>query len=418
MKVSAGLRQESHSSFPDSEDNEKRSHIPGVFLTGVMEVSGIKVRVAEGEFWTSKQRDGHSLHEISYRACFKPQLPHFFLEHLSRPGDWIYDPFSGRGTTAIESGLLSRNVITNDANPLSALLTIPRFFPPARDELHKRLEDIPLVPETEPDMDLSMFYDKKTFGEISAIRDYISERQKDGVYDELDGWVRMVATNRLTGHSPGFFSVYTLPPNQAVSQERQKIINEKLQQSPQYRDTHKILEKKSARLISDLKPGEKLRLSEIGRKGIFLTGDARTTPQIDDESVSLTITSPPFLNIVQYSKDNWLRCWFNGIDGEKVAGWLTLTPTVSKWEEVMGSVFKELYRITKPEGHVAFEVGEVRKGSVKLDEHVIPLALSAGFECSLVLVQTQNFTKTAHIWGISNNTGGTNTNRIVLLQKN
>ena len=111
-------------------------------------------------------------------------------------------------------------------------------------------------------------------------------------------------------------------------------------------------------------------------------------------------------------------CWFNGIDGEKVAGWLTLTPTVSKWEEVMGSVFKELYRITKPEGHVAFEVGEVRKGSIKLDEHVIPLALSAGFECSLVLVQTQNFTKTAHIWGISNNSGGTNTNRIVLLKKN
>jgi len=30
-------------------------------------------------------------------------------------------------------------------------------------------------------------------------------------------WVRMVALGRLTGHSPGFFSVYTLPPNQAVT---------------------------------------------------------------------------------------------------------------------------------------------------------------------------------------------------------
>lgn len=29
------------------------------------------------EFWTAKQRAAHSLHEVSYRACFKPQLPRF-----------------------------------------------------------------------------------------------------------------------------------------------------------------------------------------------------------------------------------------------------------------------------------------------------------------------------------------------------
>src|SRR5258708_15158534 len=32
------------------------------------------------EFWTAKQRQAHSLHEVSYRACFKPQLPRFFIE--------------------------------------------------------------------------------------------------------------------------------------------------------------------------------------------------------------------------------------------------------------------------------------------------------------------------------------------------
>ena len=34
------------------------------------------------EFWTSKQRQGHSLHEISYRACFKSELPSFFIDKL------------------------------------------------------------------------------------------------------------------------------------------------------------------------------------------------------------------------------------------------------------------------------------------------------------------------------------------------
>ncbi len=42
-------------------------------------VAGQRVPVFTNEFWTSKQRAAHSLHEISYRACFKPQLPRFFI---------------------------------------------------------------------------------------------------------------------------------------------------------------------------------------------------------------------------------------------------------------------------------------------------------------------------------------------------
>src|SRR5216684_2410741 len=47
------------------------------------------------EFWTAKQRQASSLHEVSYRACFKPQLPRFFIERLTQPGEVIYDPFMG-----------------------------------------------------------------------------------------------------------------------------------------------------------------------------------------------------------------------------------------------------------------------------------------------------------------------------------
>ena len=54
----------------------------------------------------------------------------------------------------------------------------------------------------------------------------------------------MVAINRLSGHSPGFFSVYTLPPNQAVSAQSQRKINDQRGQTPPDRDVRKsILEK-------------------------------------------------------------------------------------------------------------------------------------------------------------------------------
>jgi hypothetical protein len=133
--------------------------------------------------------------------------------------------------------------------------------------------------------------------------------------------------------------------------------------------------------------------------------------------VQLTVTSPPFLNVVQYAKDNWLRCWFNHLDAEAIGAGITMATSVNEWSAVMQEVLDELYRVTKPRGWVAFEVGEVQRGSVNLDEAVVPLGLQAGFRVEAILINTQKFTKTSNIWGVGNNTLGTNSNRIVMLQK-
>lgn len=71
--------------------------------------------------------------------------------------------------------------------------------------------------------------------------------------DHADAWIRMVATNRLTGHSSGFFSVYTLPPNQAVSVDSQRKINEKRAQTPPLRDVKAIIMHKSRSLLRIIK---------------------------------------------------------------------------------------------------------------------------------------------------------------------
>ena len=43
--------------------------------------------------------------------------------------------------------------------------------------------------------------------------------------------------------------------------------------------------------------------------------------------------------------------------------------------------------------------------------------IAAGFACDAVLINQQAFTKTANIWGVGNNTLGTNSNRIVVFKK-
>jgi hypothetical protein len=63
----------------------------------------ISVPTYVNEFWTARQRQASSLHGVSYRACSKPQLPRFFIQRLTQPGDVVYDPFMGRGTTPVEA---------------------------------------------------------------------------------------------------------------------------------------------------------------------------------------------------------------------------------------------------------------------------------------------------------------------------
>jgi hypothetical protein len=218
----------------------------------------------------------------------------------------------------------------------------------------------------------------------------------------------MVALNRLTGHSPGFFSVYTLPPNQAVSIQAQRKINEKRHQTPPDRDVRKIILKKTRALLSD-------NISENIADYVLSTAPAHDTPEIGTGSVSLVVTSPPFLDIVQYADDNWLRCWFAGIDVEKVA--IAHHRTEAAWQNMVRNTLAELARVVRPGGHVAFEVGEVRNGRVLLERLVWDAAEGLPFDRLFVMVNQQEFTKTANCWGVQNNTSGTNTNRIVVLRR-
>jgi len=371
----------------------------------------ITVPTYVNEFWTSKQRAASRLHEISYRACFKPQLPRFFIERLTHPGEVVYDPFMGRGTTLLEAALLGRVPFGCDVNPLSLQLLGPRLRPPALEEIRARLNEINFRDHDELPEELLVFYHPDTLREIAALKKYLLTREQDAV----DQWISLVALNRLTGHSPGFFSVYTLPPNQAVSVKSQNKINADRKQTPPCRNVPELIFKKSRILMSDCDTAMRGTLGTVAGKALLLNQPARATPQIASDSVALVVTSPPFLDVVDYAGDNWLRCWFLGIDPKEVH--LTVPKKLPEWQSEMTAVFHELQRVLRPGGHVAFEVGEVRAGKIKLEETVVLCGLDAGLEPLLILINDQKFTKTANCWGVDNNNKGTNTNRIVLFQK-
>ncbi len=367
------------------------------------------------EFWTAKQRAASSLHEVSYRACFKPQLPRFFIERLSHPGDVVHDPFMGRGTTPIEAALLARIPSGCDVNPLSVVLTRPRLQPPSVEEVRAGLAKLPLDRPGDEPKELLAFYHRDVLRGISSMKRHFIEREAAGKLDPVEDWIRMVALGRLTGHSSGFFSVYTLPPNQAVSVKSQLKINERRQQTPPPRDLRAIILKKTRQLLGDVDGHARAHLASVAARARLITATSDHAPQVPSGSVSLVVTSPPFLDVVQYDTDNWLRCWFLGLNSKDVR--ITMSRKLEDWQSSMTAVLRELARMLRPGGHVAFEVGEVRGGTIQLEKAVLPCGLHAGLTPVLVLVNDQEFTKTANCWGVDNMGKGTNTNRIVVFRK-
>src|SRR5215211_3860692 len=128
------------------------------------------------EYWTSRQRQSHSLHEVSYRACFKAELPRFFIDRLTEPGEIVYDPFMGRGTALLEAALKGRHIAGNDVNPLSRLLIASRLAPPTPEKVARRLDGIDWHAKVADDArDLLVFFHPETLAEIVALRHYLLE---------------------------------------------------------------------------------------------------------------------------------------------------------------------------------------------------------------------------------------------------
>ena len=97
--------------------------------------------------WKDQQRLwGHSFHPMcSYLASFPAALTHAFIDRYSRRGDVVLDPFSGRGTTALQAGAEGRIGVGNDLNPFAHLLTAAKVQPATPAEARTRLAALRLA---------------------------------------------------------------------------------------------------------------------------------------------------------------------------------------------------------------------------------------------------------------------------------
>ncbi|NHI03831.1 Cytosine methylase, similar to N4-cytosine methylase [Candidatus Nitrosotalea sp. TS] len=95
----------------------------------------------------------------------------------------------------------------------------------------------------------------------------------------------------------------------------------------------------------------------VWKPNFIVVSDSRDLSQIGKNSVSLTVTSPPYHNAINYDEHQTSKKWYRGTVGVSIESWL----------EEMKQVFSQVYQVTKPGGYCCIVIGnEIIEGKVKL----------------------------------------------------
>ncbi len=117
-------------------------------------------------------------------------------------------------------------------------------------------------------------------------------------------------------------------------------------------------------------------------------GDARNLDKIQDNSVDLVATHPPYYNIIRYGKS-------------RISGDLSSAKSLEEYLAMMYQVAKEAYRVLKLDRYMGILVGDTRmhKHFVPITHYVLEVLLKAGFILKEEVIKIQHKMKTTReVW--------------------
>jgi site-specific DNA-methyltransferase (adenine-specific) len=405
--------------------------------------------------WKNQQRLwGHSFHPMcSYLASFPAALSHAFIARYSRRGDVVLDPFSGRGTTALQAGAEGRIGVGNDLNPFAHLLTAAKVQPATPAEARTRLAALRLVWAAEsptwlalaervaanPDAVASLVpaagsgvapshgsepvphevvvaFHTRTLAQLLLVRTTLDLARP------TDRFLAAALTGILHGKSASYLSEI-MPNTFSMAPRYVRDFAARTGFSSPERDVFDCLERKLSRLYRQAAPQT---------PGLALLGDARDVASraralLRDRGLPdrarLVVTSPPYLRVVKYGYYNWLRTWLLGFDAREIDATLDDAHHREPYLAFLRDVLSDLRTILTDDAVVVLVIGDVEfdrgrpiAGAVGLAERVWETAAAPeGYRLAgIALDDVAANRKMTKLWGAEAGRA-TKTDRILVL---
>ena len=258
----------------------------------------------------------HPLHSLCpYFAMFPEGFVERHVLAFTKPGDFVFDPFCGRGTTVFQSLLMGRPSGGMDINPVAACVSGSKADPPALIDVLKRVEELEKLfsgrrkNRRPPTPFFSCCFHQRTLQQILFLRERLAWKT-----DKVDRFVAALTLGALHGESHKSQLCLSNRMPRTISTKPDYSVRwwEERGLSPPARDTFAIIRELArfrfkqgpAALVGKVKMGDS---RSVGRRFRELEGQ-----------VKLIVTSPPYLDVTDYAEDQWLRLWFLGGENEPI----------------------------------------------------------------------------------------------------
>jgi len=257
----------------------------------------------------------HDIHP--YPAKFIPQIPRNLIARLSLPGETVWDPFGGSGTTALESVLLGRQAISSDLNPLAEVIGKAKLLTPTKEDddfLSALMEELFIVSSSEGSVSEAL----QRFAPLSRFVPDIPNR---------DRWFHSNAVAELSYLRARIKTFQSEKCQRLASVCLSKIILKSSFQDSETRyarcqkdfPSGKIIRLFAGALESSLKKVRYLGAFLRFREAQFFTADLRQGDVVKPGSVDLIVTSPPYANANDYHLYHRFRLFWLGFDPRELA---------------------------------------------------------------------------------------------------
>lgn len=346
----------------------------------------------------------HSM--CSYLGAFPPALANYFVRYFTKPKDLVMDPFAGRGTTSLEAQILGRNAVSTDLNPIALALCEAKNSCVTKDEVISRIMQLearydPALYEQEAfaqQMEVHLIFHPRTLAQLCYLKRklLVSSVPVDKFLVGITLGI-LHGGERLDGSS-GYASI-DMPNTFSMSPEYVRRFVQTNQLNRLFRDVFELLRDKTERLYKkhSINKGEGLVIRANARRLAEL-------PQLQQylRKVSLVLTSPPYLGIVNYAKQNWIRSWFIGKNPIEISTDLDDDLSLDEWIKFAKASVKEIKKFLRKDGVAVFVIGDVARSK----KNVISLAR----EFAMMVKEEKLFKNT---WCINDTIGdGDKTTRI------
>lgn len=409
----------------NEEDRQKSKDVVGEVIEGNIPLNktfrGKILRI----YSLDRSNYTHGFHK--FPAKYIPEIPRWAILKFSKEGEGVIDPFCGSGTTNVEAKLLKRNSYAIDVDPIAKLLTKVKTTPLDSKELRETRDQLFHAIYSKKEVEIPEFPNRDYWFRPDVLQDL-------GVITRN---IRLIENQDIQD----FFVVCLSSILKEVSNADPKFlyalaISKKMRQQ----GFRKIDTKKTfVQRVKDLIP-KMISFSNVCPRDSFariIGKDAREI-ELSDESVDLAVTSPPYLNAVDYPRAHqlqiyWFGFWKGRLSDLKKIYVGTEQVKANKYsylmkygnpdlDEILEDIYQvdkkrsyvvykyfcdmrknfiEIKRVLKPEGYYCVAVADniIRKIPVPTHSILMDIAQEEGFRiidyyASLLMMRPHNMRKT------------------------